>query len=398
MRRACRLLIIPILLSISLLMISVRGQGYSVTLCSYDGNLNRMTNIGDIVIKGSRYDLGSGVYCLFSQGNEQDSYSQIDFGGIPSFQLEGDPCRIGLVIGQYACSFNLRNGNSGLARNYGHPDHYPLEIRWETTGQLFVSPQYGNQTILTVKGHGTLSVYYKCRPHIDLSSSEENGKSTNKGCILADYRHADGHYEHLNLSYGRDLTLSSGLYTVSWSCDSSDYRIVGWKTSGGVLIEVPKQVCGGTNWVTRSLGGWVTANVTIVDDGWLKAIYASANIPNVVQIENLSQGTIGKIKLHVSHPAPTGSHFIDLVEVNVVGQVKSFILQAQNSDPFTVDLDLGQLQGTQNLKARVHCTVHGWSNWSSEVQVPEFSHMGATVLAALAAAFLITRRKTQRAR
>lgn len=261
-------------------MISVRGQGYTVTLCSYDGNLNRMTNIGDIVIKGSRYDLGSGVYCLFSQGNEQDSYSQIDFGVIPSFQLEGYPRRIGLVIGQYVCSFNLRNGNSGLAWNYGHPDHYPGEVRWETTGQLSVSPQYGSQTNLTVNGHGTLSVHYKCGPHIDLSSSEENGRSTNKGHIVADYHHTDGHNEHLNLSYGRDLMLSSGLYTVSWSCDSeSDYRIVGWKTSGGVVIEVPGQACGGTNWVTRSLGGWVTANVTIVDDGWLKAIYSFR--PNV---------------------------------------------------------------------------------------------------------------------
>ena len=76
--------------------------------------------------------------------------------------------------------------------------------------------------------------------------------------------------------------------------------------------------------------------------------------------------------------------------------VQSFNLQAQNSNPFTVELDLGQIQGTPNVKVRAHCNMHGWSDWSSEVQVPEFSEVGVTVLAALAAALLITRRKRNR--
>jgi hypothetical protein len=129
---------------------------------------------------------------------------------------------------------------------------------------------------------------------------------------------------------------------------------------------------------------------TMIFLGSIKTV--RANVPSVLQIENLSQGTAGRIRLHVSHLAPTGSHFVDMVEVDVGGQVKSYGLQSQNTDPFTVELDLGQLQGTPNVKARVRCTVHGWSSWSNEIRVPEFSNLAVAILAVLTAALVITRR------
>lgn len=137
---------------------------------------------------------------------------------------------------------------------------------------------------------------------------------------------------------------------------------------------------------------FLTVLLTMIFLGNIKMVWA--NVPSVLQIENLSQGTTGRIRLHVSHLGPTASHFIDLAEVDVSGQVKSFSLQPQNADPFTVELDLGQLQGTPNVKARVRCTVHGWSAWSNEVQVPEFSNLTVTVLAVLTAVLFITRRRT----
>jgi len=121
-----------------------------------------------------------------------------------------------------------------------------------------------------------------------------------------------------------------------------------------------------------------------------------ADVPTVLQVDNLSQGSAGKIKVQIRHLNPSGGHYVDVVEVDVAGQVKSFNLQAQNSNPFTVELELGQIQGSPNVKVRAHCNLHGWSDWSSEVQVPEFSEIGATALAASAAALLITRRKRSR--
>ncbi len=122
---------------------------------------------------------------------------------------------------------------------------------------------------------------------------------------------------------------------------------------------------------------------------------ANANVPSVLQINNISQGSSGRISLQISHSSPSPSHYVDMVEVDVNGQVKQFSLQPQTSDPFTIELDLGQLQGTANVRARAHCTIHGWGNWSNQIAVPEFSELGATIVLALAGCLLVARRVTK---
>lgn len=120
---------------------------------------------------------------------------------------------------------------------------------------------------------------------------------------------------------------------------------------------------------------------------------AAANVPNVLQIEDISEGSTGKIKLQIKHLNPGAGHYIDIVEVDVNGQVKKFDLQPQSADPFTVELNLGQIEGRPNIKARAHCSVHGWSDWFGPVQIPEFAEVGMTVFLALAASFLLIRAK-----
>jgi len=120
---------------------------------------------------------------------------------------------------------------------------------------------------------------------------------------------------------------------------------------------------------------------------------AAANVPNVLQIEDISQGSTGKIKLQIKHLSPSASHYIDIVEVDINGQVKKFDLQPQSADPFTVELNLGQIEGRPNIKARAHCSVHEWSDWFGPVQIPEFAEVGMTIFLALAASFLLTRAK-----
>jgi hypothetical protein len=61
-----------------------------------------------------------------------------------------------------------------------------------------------------------------------------------------------------------------------------------------------------------------------------------------------------------------------MVEVQVNGATQQFSLQPQTTDPFTVELDLGMLQGTPEVQARAHCNIHGWSDWSQTIAVPEF--------------------------
>jgi len=109
-------------------------------------------------------------------------------------------------------------------------------------------------------------------------------------------------------------------------------------------------------------------------------------------MENLSQGSMGKVRLLIRHQNPSGGHYVDIVEIDVAGNIKSFNFQPQNFDPFMVDLYL-QLQGSPNVKVRAHCNLHGWSGWSGEIQIPEFSEVRATFLAALVMVLLIARRR-----
>lgn len=119
----------------------------------------------------------------------------------------------------------------------------------------------------------------------------------------------------------------------------------------------------------------------------------TANIPSVLKIENISQDSAGKIKLQISHVSPSTNHYVDMIQIDINGQTKTFnITQPQTTDPFSGEFDLGQIQGTPTVKARAHCNIHGWSLWSDGVTVPEFSQVGLTGLATLAAALLIVRR------
>mgnify|MGYP001105918806 CR=1 FL=1 len=117
---------------------------------------------------------------------------------------------------------------------------------------------------------------------------------------------------------------------------------------------------------------------------------AEANVPTVLQVENISQDSMGRIRLQITHANPsTCCHYVDLVEVDINGHVKQFSLQPQNSDPFTVELDLGEVQGTPNVRARAHCIIHGWSAWSNQIPVPEFPATAMAVFMALAASLFM---------
>jgi desulfoferrodoxin (superoxide reductase-like protein) len=120
---------------------------------------------------------------------------------------------------------------------------------------------------------------------------------------------------------------------------------------------------------------------------------AAANVPTVLQIENISQGSAGKIRLQIAHEPPPAlgpAHYVDMVEVQVAGVTKQFNLQPQSTSPFTVELDLGAVQGTPDVTARAHCNLHGWSDWSQTITVPEFPTM-AIITSTLLATMLVIR-------
>jgi desulfoferrodoxin (superoxide reductase-like protein) len=121
---------------------------------------------------------------------------------------------------------------------------------------------------------------------------------------------------------------------------------------------------------------------------------AVANVPTVLQIVNISrvadEGSDGKIRLEITHQGPGPNHYVDMVEVQVNGATQQFSLQPQTTDPFTVEPSLGMLQGTPEVKARAHCNIHGWSDWSQTIAVPEFPTV-AVVTSTLLVTMLVSR-------
>jgi rubrerythrin len=98
-----------------------------------------------------------------------------------------------------------------------------------------------------------------------------------------------------------------------------------------------------------------------------------ADMPAVLHIENISQGSEARIRLEIQHngePYPNSVHYVDSIEVQVIGRAfMEFKLQPQSGNPFTVELDLGQLEGTPMVRARAHCTLHEYGTWSEAVMI-----------------------------
>ncbi len=119
--------------------------------------------------------------------------------------------------------------------------------------------------------------------------------------------------------------------------------------------------------------------------------YARADVADILKIENISQDSIGKVRLEIRHSNPSSGHYINTVEIDIDGQIKEINLQPQDSNPFVVDFDLGEIQGTPNVRARANCNLHGWSAWSDQIEIPEFPNVMLAILAALTTLLLITK-------
>jgi len=135
---------------------------------------------------------------------------------------------------------------------------------------------------------------------------------------------------------------------------------------------------------------YLTALLVIVLSSF--AYRAKADVPDVLQIENNSQGSRGRIKVTIRHASPTLSHYVYEVSVDVNGKVTKFQQQPQTSDTFTVELDLGEIQGTPSVKAKASCNLHGDDGWSNPIVIPEFPAVAMTLFLALAASLVMIKK------
>jgi hypothetical protein len=100
-----------------------------------------------------------------------------------------------------------------------------------------------------------------------------------------------------------------------------------------------------------------------------------ADFPHDISIQPWTSGTHTILNISITHDtgAPTGIHYVDAVQVNVSGIVHDITLTSQSTVTFVEQYDMGEVTGMPTVQARAHCTVHGWSDWSNTLTVPEFS-------------------------
>jgi desulfoferrodoxin (superoxide reductase-like protein) len=89
-----------------------------------------------------------------------------------------------------------------------------------------------------------------------------------------------------------------------------------------------------------------------------------ADVPDVLNVEPWTNGTETVLNITVRHSAPTSSHYINIVQVDVDGAVDDINLVSQSTNPFVIQYNMGEVAGEPSVRARAHCTLHGWGSWS----------------------------------
>jgi hypothetical protein len=121
-----------------------------------------------------------------------------------------------------------------------------------------------------------------------------------------------------------------------------------------------------------------------------------ADIPHNISIQPWTSGTHTILNITITHGggAPTSSHYVNTVQVNVSGVVDDITLTPQSTVTFVVQYDMGEITGTPTVQARADCTLHGWSGWTNPQSVPEFPLIALfPVFAVLMAAVLLLHSK-----
>ena len=98
---------------------------------------------------------------------------------------------------------------------------------------------------------------------------------------------------------------------------------------------------------------------------------AEAIVPQVQELTVSNSGDNSLLDVTFYHTPVTASHYVNEVEVDVDGVITSYQI-LQDSTTITAQINLGQVTGNPLVRARVHCTIDGWSSWSNQVTIPEF--------------------------
>ena len=89
----------------------------------------------------------------------------------------------------------------------------------------------------------------------------------------------------------------------------------------------------------------------------------NANIPTVIELQLETRGEETVLVIQARHSSPSQTHYVDEIEVEADGKVEKIELDPQSETTFTVEHTVDPK--AVDIRARAHCTPHGWSQWKS---------------------------------
>lgn len=122
-----------------------------------------------------------------------------------------------------------------------------------------------------------------------------------------------------------------------------------------------------------------------------------ADIPTVKSIEPWTSETDTILNITVRHALPLPSHYVDKVEVEIDGTVIAVPLTPQSTVTFVEPYNMGEVTDTPTVQARAHCNLHGWSDWSESLEVPEFLTISLLLILAIVSIAVLLFRANARA-
>ena len=97
-----------------------------------------------------------------------------------------------------------------------------------------------------------------------------------------------------------------------------------------------------------------------------------AIIPHIQDVIVTSSGDDTILEVTFFHTPVMPAHHVNEVEVDIDDVITNYQI-SQDSLTYTAQINLGQITGNPTIRARVQCIVDGWSSWSNQQTIPEFS-------------------------
>jgi len=122
-----------------------------------------------------------------------------------------------------------------------------------------------------------------------------------------------------------------------------------------------------------------------------------ADVPSVLSVNPLTDGTETILNITVRHFGPTSSHYIDVVQVDIDGTVDNINLDPQSTNAFVIQYSMGDISSEPSVRVRAHCNLHGWGDWTEPQIIPEFHSaiLMLVILSVFAFTLIVYRRKVK---